>query len=141
VRECKRCGKLFKHYPNNQRKKDQQFCSRKCHLEVYNVEDREHGLKGAKASGALPHGRGTGEAGWYVKEGGQHQHRVIAERILGRNLEPKEIVHHEDLNKKNNHPSNLIVFKTHADHMRHHAQCLRRKNPCTCDCIRLGGDA
>jgi hypothetical protein len=110
-------------------------------LTHYNTTDREHTLKGAHASAQHPHGRGTGESGWYVKEGGQHQHRVVAEQILGRILGPTEIVHHEDRNKKNNDPRNLIVFKTQSDHVKHHAHCIDKRQTCRCDCIRLGGDA
>jgi hypothetical protein len=125
--------------PSNYKKK--RFCNRQCWLGHYNTTDREHTLKGAQASAKHPHGRGEGEANWYVKEGVQHQHRTVAERILGRKLETKEIVHHEDRNKKNNDPSNLIVFKSQTDHMHHHKMCINRRRSCACDCIRLGGDA
>ncbi|CDS48893.1 hypothetical protein [Polaromonas sp. CG9_12] len=42
------------------------------------------------------------------------------ERILGRYLRPEEEVHHKDGDPTNNHPDNLQVFATHAEHMRHH---------------------
>lgn len=138
MKTCEGCGNDFEP-PKNYKKK--RFCNRQCWLVHYNTTDREHTLKGAQAAANLPRERGHGKADWYVKENSQHQHRRVAERILGRKLGSKEIVHHEDLNKKNNDPSNLIVFKTHADHMHHHAQHLRRNNPCNCDCTRLGGDA
>jgi hypothetical protein len=62
--------------------------------------------------------RGSGTK-TYVKENGRHQHRVVAERLLGRPLAPGEVVHHIDGNKKNNHSSNLKVT-TQREHMREH---------------------
>lgn len=56
----------------------------------------------------------------YSKTGGRHDHRRIAEKMLGRPLKKGEIVHHEDENKRNNDPSNLRVFASQADHARYH---------------------
>jgi hypothetical protein len=35
-------------------------------------------------------------------------------------LQPGHVVHHEDRNDFNNHPSNLRVFANNGDHVRHH---------------------
>lgn len=56
----------------------------------------------------------------YLKDGARHIHRVVAEAVLGRTLLPDEVVHHGDLNKQNNQPSNLYVFPDHVTHMRCH---------------------
>ena len=57
----------------------------------------------------------------YYKGQYVYQHILIAERLLGRKLKKGERVHHIDGNKKNNSPSNLIVFATNSDHILCHA--------------------
>ena len=47
----------------------------------------------------------------------------MAEIMLGRELNPGEVVHHKDEDKKNNSLDNLMVFKTLADHSAYHAGC------------------
>jgi hypothetical protein len=55
----------------------------------------------------------------YRKRNGRHEHRVVAEQMLGRPLRRGEIVHHIDGNKHNNDPSNLQVM-SQSDHIREH---------------------
>lgn len=54
-------------------------------------------------------------AGGYVRE-----HILVAEQTLGRPIAANEVVHHEDEDKSNNDPSNLRVFASLGDHIRHH---------------------
>lgn len=54
------------------------------------------------------------------QDGCVYEHIIVAERMLGRLLSDEEKVHHEDRNRKNNSPDNLIVFATNADHSRYH---------------------
>jgi DNA-binding CsgD family transcriptional regulator len=54
------------------------------------------------------------------------QHRLVAEQLLGRYLTGAEVVHHEDRVRWNNDPSNLWLFRNHAEHMRHHKKGEKR---------------
>jgi hypothetical protein len=53
-------------------------------------------------------------------EGYVYTHVLVAEQTLGRYLTKDECVHHIDTVKYNNEPSNLMVFKTKADHSAFH---------------------
>jgi hypothetical protein len=46
-----------------------------------------------------------------------YEHQAVAEWKLGRPLRPDEVVHHDDGNKKNNHPDNIWVFSSQRAHM------------------------
>ena len=61
------------------------------------------------------------------KDSGKLVHQHVAEKyVLGRQLYRGEVVHHKDRNKQNNHPSNLHVFSSQAEHERAHWQDAKR---------------
>ena len=66
--------------------------------------------------------------GYYIVNMGKglwrSEHRVIVETVLGRKLSLKEIVHHLDLDKKNNNKNNLLVCDR-AYHVWLHAKIRR----------------
>lgn len=65
---------------------------------------------------------GKGEGKTYAKLYGRHEHRIIAEQILGRELKIGEVVHHRDGDKRNNDPRNIVVFNSQSEHAHHHAE-------------------
>lgn len=67
----------------------------------------------------------SGEGRTYTKEFGVHEHRAVAERMLGRELLPGEVVHHNDGDKRNNAPENLTVFPSQSCHAKWHAMVRR----------------
>ena len=55
----------------------------------------------------------------YSRVGGRiYEHRIVMEQKLGRILEPHEVVDHIDSLTIHNHPENLRVFASNADHLK-----------------------
>lgn len=71
-----------------------------------------------------------------------YEHRVIAEKILGRQLVGNEMVHHKDGDKRNNSPANLTIVNGNAGHLVHHRKRTDTQLPgeanriinCGCGC-------
>lgn len=56
------------------------------------------------------------------KKGYVFLHRYLKELDLGRYLDPKEKVHHDDNNPDNNSPENLILLENHSQHFSIHVK-------------------
>ena len=56
------------------------------------------------------------------KQGYVPEHILVAEEILGRPLNPGEVVHHKDGKHSNNSPENIEVFENNGQHLSFHAQ-------------------
>ena len=64
------------------------------------------------------------------KDSGQvFEHIVIAEKILGKSLPPKAVIHHVNENRKDNRPSNLVICQDRAYHLFLH-QRIRAYKAC-----------
>lgn len=53
-----------------------------------------------------------------TKGGYVRQHRLVAERMLGRPLRPQEVVDHRNRDTSDNRDENLRVFPSNAEHLR-----------------------
>ncbi len=149
---CSWCGKNFNRYESQTKGKEKLFCSRKClaayrskvlnpegypkikHPElseynrVHNAERMTQEVRDKLRDARLD----TGAQKSYRKVNGRHEHRAVAESVLGRPLKKGEVVHHIDRNKRNNSPDNLMVFRNQAEHAKWHESH---------DHILNGGDA
>ena len=74
-----------------------------------------------------------------------YEHRINAEKKIGRSLKRNEIVHHIDGNRTNNHPDNLLVVAGNANHYVYHRKSTHLRKPsepnllveCLCGCSRI----
>ncbi len=61
------------------------------------------------------------ENGYYrFKDSDKLVHRWVAEKKLGRRLQPGEVVHHINRNKRDNSPENLHIFPNQKAHDEQH---------------------
>lgn len=131
-KKCLICDKMFK--PRKCYGKVSKFCSRFCHAESQRRGDYPH-VGYQKGSG-----RGMKNSQW---KGGKHEihgyilvfskihpncdnggyvraHRIVAELWLDRYLSGVEVVHHDNGDKADNRPQNLVVFPDQKSHIKYH---------------------
>lgn len=92
--KCTRCGKDFDMPRARWRKTSKRYCSQPCYMAALNNPAYRRSVWGT----------------------------ILARRAVSRvfSLKAYNVVHHIDSNDDNNELSNLWVFASQADHMRHH---------------------
>lgn len=143
TRTCPACGTTFtlKRSPSGGLNKKKKYCDLQCWKKDHPREVRENSAKGGVAAADMNAARLRAtrkpDSKSYVKDKGRHEHRTVAEQMIGRPLAPGEVVHHEDCDKTNNSPDNLIVFPTQAEHYRHHSLGHPEGRNLPCSCIHI----
>lgn len=112
-----------------------QHISRLCRK--HGIETRPRGPRPGEGNGAWTGGRRVDRDGYILLWVADHpharqsrqrvhsragyvlEHRLVMERVLGRFLDPSEVVHHRNGVNDDNRPENLELFSSNSDHLRH----------------------
>jgi len=125
---CVICGKeMYAHIANFKRNKNS-ICSLECQRTYSSAPD-----------GSKKNKRGGKELDGHIlikqinhpsaKKGWIPEHRYVVEKNIGRYLEDNEIIHHINMDKKDNRIENLHVFKTIREHFLSHGslnKCVKK---------------
>ncbi len=114
TRNCAQCGTEFKTFQSKVDRGNGRFCSRKCFGVFWKGPEVLQRADGYRYARVPEHPRANAF-------GLVYEHFVVAEKLIGRLLMPKEVVHHKDHNPSNNVPENLMVLADQKEHMRQHA--------------------
>lgn len=128
VAKCDQCGTEYTTYPSVLRKGKLHFCSKACERE----SKKYHNTRASWRGGHI--GKTTGYL--YIRIDGKDvgEHILVAEKKIGRRLNPDEVVHHINGDKLDNRPENLQVM-TNSEHVKLHGS---RRGKTVQECARCG---
>ena len=132
--DCKRCGKPFKAYHSKIVRGRAKYCSKACSdksfigkhfspsTELKKGVNPPHPI-GDYARGKKPwnyKGFWRNDQGYKIVNGRVREHRLVVEKVIGRELHTFEVVHHVNEIRDDNRIENLMVFRSNTAHLRYH---------------------
>lgn len=122
---CEKCGIDVYRTPSQVRNGEGRYCSNKCRYDAKRGVEITSGTRYVNSQGYV-----------VVKVGirkWQLEHRLVAERMLGRELTSAEHVHHLNEVKHDNRSENLqVLTNTEHQHVHQHPQTRPRRIEKTC---------
>lgn len=119
--KCELCGKDFWVYLSS--RNANRFCGKECTVKWKRRNYNDGETRVLDKSGYVlvkVYGHKYADSRNYIRE-----HRLIMEQYLGRQLEPREIVHHKNRIKDDNRIENLELT-TISEHISHHNKGVKK---------------
>jgi hypothetical protein len=145
--DCKRCGKPFKAYHSKIVRGRAKYCSKACADVELLFKKGQHASPCTEIKKGVPlpeyiRSKQIGKTPWNYKgftyndqgyklvhapkhkyadkDGNVREHRIVVEKVIGRELHTFEVVHHINEIRDDNSIENLMVFRSNAAHLRYH---------------------
>ena len=119
---CGACGAPLQRWASKVKHSKHVFCNRACQG-AWRSTQTGHKAANWRGGSRMSQGRVMLHMPWHHmadQDGYVFRYVIVAELKFRRPLEPGWVVHHEDDDEGNDHPDNLKVFRSQADHARYH---------------------
>jgi HNH endonuclease len=130
---CSVCGGLHLVDATNLKKQKKFACSEVCRLAVKSIPEGSRRKKRGPIGDSHVMVRASNHPSATVT-GMVPEHRLVVEELLGRLLDPSELIHHINCIKSDNHPENLVLCNGIAEHNIAHASL----NKCVAELLSCG---